>query len=55
VSELAELWNIGRETTRLLVKDEPGVLKITMGRKKAHVTYSIPEHVVKRIYTKLAG
>ena len=28
VSDLAELWGLGRETVRKLVKDDPGVIKI---------------------------
>jgi len=39
VSELAELWQLGRETVRLLVKDERGVIKIRLGRKKAHTIF----------------
>jgi hypothetical protein len=53
VSELAELWNLGRETVRKLVKDDPGVIKVRLGRKKAHVTYSIPESVAARIHVRL--
>ena len=29
ISELADLWRVGRETVRKLVKDEPGVIKAT--------------------------
>ncbi len=53
VGELAELWGLGRETVRKLVKDEPGVIKIRQGRKKAHTTYSIPESAARRIHTRL--
>ena len=53
VGELAALWGLGRETVRVIVKDEPGVIKIRMGRKKAHTTYSVPESVAQRIHTKL--
>ena len=42
VGELAKIWGLGRETLRLMVKDEPGVIKIRMGRKKSHTTYSVP-------------
>ena len=34
VGELARMWGLGRETVRKLVKDDPGVIKIRMGRKK---------------------
>jgi hypothetical protein len=44
---------LGRETVRKLVKDDPGVIKIRMGRKKAHTVYSIPESAARRIHTRL--
>jgi hypothetical protein len=53
VGDLAEMWNLGRETVRLLVKDEVGVIKVRLGRKKAHTIYSVPESVAKRIHTRL--
>ena len=53
ISELARLWGLGRETVRLLVKDDPGVIKIRMGRKKAHTVYTVPESTVARIHTRL--
>ena len=37
IAELAEMWNLGRETVRKLVMNEPGVIKIRLGRKKAHI------------------
>jgi hypothetical protein len=36
IGDLARIWGLGRETVRKLVKDEPGVIKIRLGRKKAH-------------------
>jgi len=53
IGELARLWKLGRETIRLLVKDEPGILKIRMGRRKALTRYSIPESVARRVHTRL--
>jgi hypothetical protein len=53
ISERAEMWSLGRETVRLLVKDEPGVIRIRLGRKKAHTIYSEPESVAERIHTRL--
>jgi hypothetical protein len=53
IGELAEIWNLGRETVRLLVKDEPDVIKIRFGRKKRHTTYSVPASVAARIHTRL--
>jgi hypothetical protein len=53
IGELAEMWKLGRETVRLLVKDEQDVIRIRLGRKKAHTSYSVPESVAMRIHTRL--
>lgn len=53
ISDLARVWGLGRETIRKLVKDDPGVIKIRMGRKKAHTIYSVPESAAHRIHTRL--
>jgi hypothetical protein len=53
VGELAKLWSLGRETVRKLVKDDPRVIKIRMGRKKSHTVYSVPESAAQRIHTRL--
>ena len=53
IGDLAEMWNLGRETVRLLVKDEDGVIKVRLGRKKAQTVYSVPESVARRIHTRL--
>ena len=43
----------GRETVRLLVRNEPGVLNIRLGRKKSHRMYSIPRSVQLQLHTRL--
>lgn len=53
IGELAQMWRLGRETVRLLVKDEQGVLKVRLGQKKAHSAYSVPESVATRIHNRL--
>jgi hypothetical protein len=53
IADLVTLWRIGRETVRLLVKDEPGVCKIQLGKKKSMCRYSVPESVARRIHTRL--
>jgi hypothetical protein len=53
IGEIAEIWGLGRETVRLLFMEEPGVIKISMGRKKKHTTYSIPATVARRVHTRL--
>ena len=53
IGDLSRRWRLGRETVRLLVKDEPGVLKVRMGPQKAMTRYSIPESVACRVHSKL--
>jgi hypothetical protein len=53
ISDLAKQWRLGRETVRLLVKNEPGVLKIRMGQRKTLTRYSVPESVARRVHTRL--
>jgi hypothetical protein len=53
IGDLAKQWRLGRETVRLLVKDEPGVLKVRLGHRKSLTRYSIPESVARRVHTKL--
>ena len=53
IADLAKRWRLGRETVRLLVKNEPGVLKIKLGQRKALTRYSVPESVARRIHTRL--
>jgi len=53
IRELARIWSLGRETIRKLVKDDPGVIKIRLGPRKAHTIYSIPESAARRIHTRL--
>jgi hypothetical protein len=53
ITDLKNQWAMGRETVRKLVKDEPGVVKIWLGRKKANSTYSVPESVARRVHTRL--
>ena len=53
LSDLARQWRLGRETVRLLVKYEPGVVKVRMGMRKALTRYSVPESVARRVHTRL--
>jgi hypothetical protein len=53
IGELARIWGLGRETVRKIVQFEPGVVKIRLGRKRKHTTYSIPESVARRVHTRL--
>jgi hypothetical protein len=53
VSQRAKQWKYGRESVRKLVMNEPGVLKLQLGKKKTNCTYSVPESVARRIHTRL--
>jgi hypothetical protein len=53
IAQLAKQWRYGRESTRQLIKDEPGVLKLRIGGKKSKTRYSVPESVARRIHTRL--
>jgi len=53
IGDLARQWRLGRETVRLLVKDEPGVLRIRLGQQKTLTRYSVPESVARRVHTRL--
>jgi hypothetical protein len=53
IADLAQQWRLGRETVRLLVKDEPGVLKIRLGSRKSLTRYSVPDSVARRVHTRL--
>ena len=55
ISVSARQWGIGRETIRKIVAVEPGVVRIALGRKKAHVTYSVPASVAERIHRRLTA
>jgi len=53
INELCDLLKMSFSTVRLLVKDEPGVLKFQTskrcGAKRARTMYRIPESVLQRI------
>ena len=53
IGDLAKQWRLSRETVRLLAKDEPGVVRVRLGRRKTMTRYSVPESVARRVHTKL--
>jgi hypothetical protein len=53
IADLAKQWRLSRETIRVLIKDEPGVVRIRLGRRKSMTRYSVPESVARRVHTKL--
>ena len=59
IAEFAEILNMSFERTRLLIKDEPGVLKFGPKHptpvRRVKYTYRIPESVVRRILRRSAN
>lgn len=62
IGDIADILKTSLEKTRLMIKDEPGVLRIVpdqpKGRKKAprqKIMYRIPESVVQRILRRSAN
>jgi len=52
IQQLSEILSFSFERTRLLIKDEPGVLRFTSnsaGNRRTRTMYRIPESVVERI------
>jgi hypothetical protein len=57
VEQVADMWNISRDTIRRLFAAEPGVLKIVRPGNRYKRTYStlrIPESVLNRVYRRIA-
>ena len=55
IADLARQWRISRETVRLLIRDEPDVIRISLGRKKSMCRYSVPASVATRIHNRLTA
>lgn len=53
IAALSKQWKISRETIRKMLIDEPGVVRIRLGKKQSMTRYSVPESVVRRIHTRL--
>jgi hypothetical protein len=53
IADLSVQWRLSRETVRQLVKDDPAVVKVRGGRRKAMTRYSIPASAASRIHTRL--
>src|SRR5580658_3613962 len=51
--ELGTLWNLSRDSIVRIFRDEPGVLKIGLAKRRGcrrNVTLRIPESVVHRVH-----
>ncbi len=55
IADLVSAWGIKKDAVRRLVKDEPGVMKLRLGKKKASTTYMVPASVVERIRMRLVN
>jgi AraC-like DNA-binding protein len=56
VTELAELWNLSKQTIRRIFQDEEGVVRIgdvRTARRRSYMTLRIPESVVRRVHLRL--
>jgi hypothetical protein len=53
IADLSKKWKLSRETVRQLVKNDPDVVKVRNGRRKAMTRYSIPASAATRIHTRL--
>lgn len=54
IADLAKQWRLSRESIRLLIMDEPGVIRLSLGRTSM-CRYSIPASVARRIHTRLTA
>jgi excisionase family DNA binding protein len=58
VDQVAEIWNISRDSVRRLFLSEDGVLRITRPGnryKRTYTTLRIPESVLHRVYRRMSG
>ena len=54
IADLAKQWRISRESVRLLILDEPGVIRLSLGRTSM-CRYSVPASVAKRVHMRLTA
>ena len=54
IADLAKKWRISRESVRLLILDEPGIIRLSLGRTSM-CRYSVPATVARRIHTRLTA
>lgn len=53
LKELSSPWKLSQESIRKLCVDEPDVVKLKLGKKRAKARYSVPESVAQRLHTRL--
>ena len=57
VAEIAEMWNLSRDTVRRLFCNEPGVPKLdnrARRTKRRYRTLRIPQSVLERVHRRLS-
>jgi hypothetical protein len=55
VAELAERWNLSKDSIRRMFENEPGVLSLQAERrawKRVYKTLRIPQSVAERVYRR---
>ncbi|MEI9972317.1 MAG: hypothetical protein WDO73_09855 [Ignavibacteriota bacterium] len=58
VDEIAEAWNLSKDTIRRIFLVEEGVLKIVRPGtryKRSHTTLRIPDGVMRRVHCRMCG
>jgi hypothetical protein len=58
VDEVADMWNLSRDSVRRLFLSEPDVPKIARAgsrKKRPYVTLRIPESVLNRVYGRMCA
>ena len=55
LKEVAGHLNVSASTALRLIKAEPGVIHIQLGKKRKLTTYSVPETVLRRIYNRMVA
>ncbi len=58
IDQVAEMWNLSRDSVRRLFLSAEGVLKITRPGnryKRTYVTLRIPESVLNRVYASMCS
>jgi hypothetical protein len=54
IADLVRIWRISRESVRQLILEEPGVIRLSLGRTSM-CRYSVPASVARRIHTRLTS
>jgi Fic family protein len=53
VQEIAEIWNVSKDTVRRMFQNEPGVLVLgghSSRRKRRYTTLRIPQSILERVH-----